>query len=296
MSKIEQSSNSPNSKKNLAKKEKSKEQKKKGKVIGIISIKGGVGKTTTVSNLGALLASELGKKVLIVDANFSAPNLALHLGFINPEITLSDVMLDKVDVKDAIYEHDIGFHMLPTALLHRKVNPFKLRSKLNKLKDYYDVILIDSSPTLNEEMLSTIVASDQLLVITSPDLPTLSCTMHAVKVAKRKKTPITGVIINKVRNKKFELTTDEIQDSTGVPVVAVLPDDIRVIEALANSTPASVFSPRKNFAIEYRKLAASLVGEEYKDQRLLSRVKEFLAPDRSSPVVNRSVLAEESKR
>ncbi len=280
----------------MSKKEKSKEQKKKGKVIGIISIKGGVGKTTTVSNLGALLASELGKKVLIVDANFSAPNLALHLGFINPEITLSDVMLDKVDVKEAIYEHDIGFHMLPTALLHRKVNPFKLRSKLNKLKDYYDVILIDSSPTLNEEMLSTIVASDQLLVITSPDLPTLSCTMHAVKVAKRKKTPITGVIINKVRNKKFELTTDEIQDSTGVPVVAVLPDDIRIIEALANSTPASMFSPRKNFAVEYRKLAASLVGEEYKDPRLLSRVKEFLAPDTSSPVINRSVLAEESKR
>jgi len=280
----------------MSKKEKGKEQKKKGKVVGIISIKGGVGKTTTVSNLGAVLASELGRKVLIVDANFSAPNLALHLGFINPEITLSDVMLDKVDVKEAIYEHDIGFHMLPTALLHRKVNPFKLRSKLNKLKDYYDIILIDSSPTLNEEMLSTIIASDQLLVITSPDIPTLSCTMHAVKVAKRKKTHITGVIINKVRNKKFELTTNEIQDSTGVPVVAVLPDDIKVMEALANSTPASVFSPRKNFAVEYRKLAASLVGEEYKDKRLLSRLREFLAPDTSAPVMNRSALAGESKR
>jgi MinD-like ATPase involved in chromosome partitioning or flagellar assembly len=47
----------------------------KGKIIGIISIKGGVGKTTAVSNLGAVLANEFGKKVLLVDANFTAPNL-----------------------------------------------------------------------------------------------------------------------------------------------------------------------------------------------------------------------------
>jgi len=50
-----------------------------GKTIGIISIKGGVGKTTTVSALGAALANEFDKKVLLIDANFSAPNLALHL-------------------------------------------------------------------------------------------------------------------------------------------------------------------------------------------------------------------------
>lgn len=272
-------------------------KKEKGKIIGVISIKGGVGKTTTVSNLGALLANKFGKKVLIVDANFSAPNLALHLGFINPETTLADVLMDRVDVKEAIYEHDLGFHMLPTALVHRKLNPFKLRSKINKLREYYDVILIDSSPTLNEEMLSTIVASDSLLVVTSPDLPTLSCTMHAVKVAKRKKTPIAGMIINKVRKKNFELTTDEIQESTGVPVVAVLPDDVRVLEALARSTPASVFSPKKNFAVEYHQLAASIIGEEYADNRLVSKVKNFLAPDNSLQSINRAVLKEkESKR
>jgi MinD-like ATPase involved in chromosome partitioning or flagellar assembly len=268
----------------------------KGKIVGIIAIKGGVGKTTTVSNLGALLANEFGKKVLIVDANFSAPNLALHLGFINPGTTLSDVLLDRVDVKEAIYEHQLGFHMIPTALLHRKVNPFKLRNKINKLREYYDIILLDSSPTLNEEMLSTIIASDKLFVVTSPDLPTLSCTMHAVRVAKRKKTPIAGIIINKVRKKRFELTPEEVQDTTDVPVVAVLPEDIRVLEALALSTPASVFSPKRDFAVEYKKLAASIIGEEYDDKRLLKRLKEFLAPGKSTLSANRSALAEESKR
>ena len=266
------------------------EKKPKGKIIGVISIKGGVGKTTTVSSIGALLAKEFGKRVLIIDANFSAPNLALHMGFINPELTLSDVMMDRVEAKEAIYEHDIGFHLLPTALLHRKVNPFKLRNKINKLRQEYDVILIDSSPTLNEEMLSTIVASDSLLVVTSPDLPTLSCTMHAVKVAKRKKTPIAGLIINKVRNRRFEISTREIEESTGVPVLAVLPDDVNVVEALAKSTPASVFTPKRDFAVEYKKLAASIIGEEYRDTRFMKRVKEFLVPDPSLQSMKRASM------
>ena len=46
-----------------------------GKVLGVISIKGGVGKTTLVSNLGASLANDFKKKVLLIDANFNAPNL-----------------------------------------------------------------------------------------------------------------------------------------------------------------------------------------------------------------------------
>jgi septum site-determining protein MinD len=277
-------------------KTKKNQDSEKGKIIGIISVKGGVGKTTTVANLGALLANKFGKRVLIVDANFSSPNLALHLGFINPDTTLSDVLLDKADVRDAVYEHELGFHLLPTALLPKKLNPFKLRNKINKLRSYYDFILVDSSPTLNDEMLSTILASDDLLVITSPDLPTLSCTMHAVRVAKRKRTPISGLIINKVRNKKFELTTEEVQENAGVPVVAVLPDDSKVLEAMAFSTPASIFSPNKEFAVEYHKLAASIVGEEYKDPRIIKKLRNMVFPDISAQSINRAVLINSSRK
>ena len=90
------------------------------KTIGIISIKGGVGKTTAVSNLGAVLANEFKKKVLLVDANFSAPNLGLHLGIVNPENTLHDVMDNKVSVHEAIKKHDDGFHVLPASLVYKK--------------------------------------------------------------------------------------------------------------------------------------------------------------------------------
>ena len=74
-----------------------------GKIIGIISIKGGVGKTSVVIALGAAMANEFDKKVLLVDGNFSAPNLALHLGLINPEITLHHVLNNRANAENAIY-------------------------------------------------------------------------------------------------------------------------------------------------------------------------------------------------
>ena len=55
-----------------------------GKIIGVLSLKGGVGKTSSVVSLGAAL-SHFGKRVLLVDANFSTPNLGIHLDVVNPE-------------------------------------------------------------------------------------------------------------------------------------------------------------------------------------------------------------------
>lgn len=264
-----------------------------GKTVGVISIKGGVGKTTAVSNLGAVLANEFGKKVLLVDANYSAPNLGLHLGIVNPEKTLHDVMRDNIPVSQAIHPHELGFHVLPASLTGRKLNAFKLKEKIKGLKNNYDVILIDSSPNLNEEMLSTMIASDELLVVSSPDYPTLSCTMHAVKVAKRRKTPITGIILNKSRNKKFELNIKDIEDSTGVPVIGIVPDDVKVLEALAEMKPAAIKHPKRDVSVEYKKLAASIIGEEYVDKRLGSKIKNFLLTDKDAERVriNRLVVA-----
>ena len=266
----------------------------KGKIVGIISIKGGVGKTTTVSNLGAVLAKDFKKKVLLVDANFSAPNLGLHLGLVDPNPSLREVMHGKADVTEAIYSHELGFDVLPTALLGSRVQPFKLRSKISKLKSFYDVILIDSSPTLNEEILSTMIASDRLLVVSSPDHPTMSCTMHAIRVAMKKKTPIMGLVLNKVRNKKFEINIRDVQETTGVPVLAVLNDDIKVLEALAHTIPASTHAPKRNFAHEYRHLAATIVGETYEDSRIWQKMRKLVA-GHTIPELNRKILLDLEK-
>ncbi|MBW3018350.1 AAA family ATPase [Candidatus Woesearchaeota archaeon] len=264
-----------------------------GKIIGVISIKGGVGKTTTVSNLGAVFHKVFGKKTLIVDANFTAPNLALHLGLVDPETTIHDVMQNKADISEAIYEHEFGFHIIPASLLNVKVNPFKLKEKIQKMRSTYDVILIDSSPNLTGEILATMLASDELLVVTAPDYPTLSCTMNAIKVAKSKKAPITGLILNRTRGKHYELSIHDIEDATGVPVLAVLPDDHKVSEALANTIPAALHSPMREVSYEYKKLAASLLGENFEDKRILPKITRLFKKNYGKHEINREVIRSE---
>jgi septum site-determining protein MinD len=264
-----------------------------GKIIGIIAIKGGVGKTTTTLNLGAVLARDFKKKVLLVDANFSAPNLALHLGIADPETTIHQVINTRADIIDAIHKYEENLHLVPGSLVGKKINPFLLKDKLKKIKEDYDIILLDSSPALNEEILSTMIAADKLFVVTSPDYPTLSTTMRAIRIAKQRKTPIAGLIMNKVRNKKFELTLQDIEEAAGVPVVAMIPEDIKILEALSKTKHIVEHAPNRDIAHEYRKLAASIIGEEYKDTRIKTRIKNFFSKDMPKDEVNRIQLKEE---
>jgi septum site-determining protein MinD len=267
----------------------------KGKTIGIISLKGGVGKTTTVANLGAVLAKEFGQNVLLVDANFGAPNLGLHLGIVEPKKTIHHVLSNKADVDEAIHAHKAGFHVMPASFIGRKVNPFLLKKTVGPLKRYYDTILIDSSPNLNEEMLATMVASDELLVVTSPDYPTLSTTLRAVKIAKQKKTPITGLIINKVRGKKFELSLAEIEEAAGVPVLSVLSDSTDVLESVSKATPLSVYKENADMPVELKKLASSLIGQDYEDNRLSKKLKNMFKRGPDKDHMNREILRNERR-
>lgn len=263
---------------------------RRARIIGFISIKGGVGKTTAVANLGFVLAKEFKKKVLVVDGNFSGPNLALHLGFTRPEKTLHHVLADGLPLNKAIYEHNSGLHILPGSLFSDKIDASKFYQHIASLRGQYDVILIDSSPALNQEMLATIMASDELFVLTTPDYVTLASTLHAINVARQKKTYISGIVINKIRGKKFELDLHAVQDATKVPVVSVLYDDEAVMRALAKGKPVSFFRAGNNVSVEYKKLAAALVGERYIDKRLKARVAGLFTKKLSQDEINRAIV------
>ena len=241
-----------------------------GKTIGIVSLKGGVGKTTTTVALGSAIAN-LGKKVLLVDANFSAPNLGLHLNIIDPEITLHHVLNKQAHIHQAIQTLD-NFDVLPCSVFGSfDINPLKLKENLGLIKKKYDYILIDSSPALNDETLATILASDELFIVTTPDIPTLSTTIKAVNIARKRGTIINGLILNKVYNKKFEVPLKSIEESSETPVIAVIPHDIRVPESLSRFTSYVNFAPKSIGSSEYNKLAQVLTGE-----KKMSKLRRFL--------------------
>ena len=243
------------------------------KVFGVIALKGGVGKTSVSANLGAAIASEFNKKVLIVDANFNTPHLGLHLGIVNPKFSLNAALNNQYSIFEAIYQHPLGFHVIPGSIAQKQTNHLVLKEKLEPLKKIYDYIIIDSSPSLNDEMYATMAASDDLIVVSSPDFPTLSATLQAIKIAKKKDAPIKGIVINKIRKKRFELSSKDISKASGVDVLASIPDDVSVLAALSEMQPIIAFKPMNEVSIAFKKLAGSLIGERYKAPKLFARAK-----------------------
>jgi len=234
-------------------------RKRMVEVISLISIKGGVGKTTLSSCLASDLARTYGKKVLLIDANYSAPNLGFHMNIIRPEKTIHDVLAGKARVESAIYGR-YGVDVIPGAANYRgSVNFLKLRDKISRIKGKYDFVVIDSSPSLNDELLSAMLASDYLFVVTTPDYPTLSCSLRAAYHAKQRGKPIAGIIINRTKKSNYELDMDDIEKSLGIPVVASMPEDEGQTRALYYRIPVSLMK-KKGISKEIKNLNSAIVG------------------------------------
>src|SRR3989344_259556 len=230
------------------------------KTIGVISIKGGVGKTTISTSLAADLANHYQKKVLLIDANYSAPNLGLHMDIVTPEKTIHQVLDHKTRLQNSIHKK-FGVDVIPGNYVYNpQLNYLKLKDMIKRAKENYDFVILDSSPSLNDEILSTILASDNLFVVTTPDYPTLSCSITAAKLAKQRGTPISGIIVNKIREPGYEITLKEIEDEIDIPVVARIPDDKTAIRSLFMRIPIPVYNRHSRFAKEISRLNAALTN------------------------------------
>ncbi|MEK6889107.1 MAG: MinD/ParA family protein [Nanoarchaeota archaeon] len=257
------------------------------KVIGIISVKGGVGKTTVASSMAVDLVNYYGKKVLLVDANYSAPNLGLHMDITNPESSIQEVLSGDAHFKSAIHNR-YGVDVIPgDAFFQGSYNPLKLRDKLQRVKNEYDFVILDSSPNLNEEILSTMLSSDALFVVATGDYPTLTCSLQAAKLAKQRGRPIAGLILNKVRDPAYELSVKDIEEATGINIVARIPDERNHVRSVFTRIPMSLYKRNSKFSKEINALNSAITGEK-QSLSILDIIKNNFSREN----VNRQLLRE----
>jgi septum site-determining protein MinD len=242
------------------------------RVISIIGGKGGIGKTTLTSNLAAAL-TQLGNDVVAIDANLTTPNLGLHLGMHLAPNTLHDVLKGETKLSNATYPHEMGFKVIPASMSVedlKDVDVGKLPEVTLSLLGKSDFVIYDSAAGLGREAMSSIAAADEILVITNPDLPAVTDALKTVKIAESLNKKILGVVVNKVRGKVYELGKEEISEMIGYPVLVEIPEDKKVLEAIAVKSPIVNYEPNSPAAIEIRKLADILCGKTV-EQRLKPR-------------------------
>jgi septum site-determining protein MinD len=239
---------------------------KKTSIVGIVSVKGGVGKTSVTSNLGAVLANCYNREVLLIDANFSAPNLAMHLGLVDPEHCIQDVLDGKKHVFATIHDFEKTFHYVPARYSSKRAKWSNFKRKVKALKGKYDYILLDASPA--GEIQATIDASDSILVVLSPDFPTVSTTIKTIKLIEKSRKPILGLVLNRVHRKRFELTQQEIEETLGYPVLVGLPEDKKMMKSLHNMRPFTLSYPGKKLTRKYKELGSKVTGDVLKSNWL----------------------------
>lgn len=250
------------------------------KVLAVVSGKGGVGKTTLTVNL-AMALQQLGKNVLIVDSNFTTPNVSLHLGMHKARNTLHDVLSGKVKLDDAVYMHtNTGLRIIPSGIStsHLKTKfKKKFSNTILNLIGATDVVLIDAAAGLGKDVKEVIESADEVILVTSPDMPSLTDALRTISVAKELGVKTVGVIVNRVTGKNFEIHPKNVQEFLEAPVIGVIPEDHSVKQAISLNYPVVYSHPDSIASKQIKRIASKLANKPYfeREKGIIQRVLDF---------------------
>lgn len=250
-----------------------------GKVIAIANQKGGVGKTTTAINLAASLAV-LERKVLIIDSDPQA-NTTSGLNF-SPEDdqkrTLYEVLIGALDIRDALIQTEMnGLHMIPSHinLVGAEIEMLKfegresvMRNAIAKIKNDYDYIIIDCSPSLGLITVNALTAADSVIIPVQPEffalegLGKLLQTIRLVQNGLNGRLGIEGFVVTMFdgRTKVHTQVVGELREHFGDMVFkTIIQRNIRLSEAPSHGKPIILYDVMSNGTTNYLNLAKEVL-------------------------------------
>ena len=253
-----------------------------GKIIAIANQKGGVGKTTTAINLAASLAV-LEKKVLIIDADPQA-NTTSGLNF-SPENdqkrTLYEVMIGKIDVRDALIQTEIAnLHMIPShinlvgaelELVEAADRESRIKNALAPIRDNYDYIIIDCSPSLGLITINSLTASDSVMIPVQPEffalegLGKLLQTIRLVQAGPNQSLTIEGFVVTMFdgRTNLSQAVVQDVRNFFGPAMYhTIIPRNVRLAEAPSFGKPIIDYDPKAQGAKAYQEFTKEFLARE----------------------------------
>jgi len=243
------------------------------KIITVTSGKGGVGKSNFVVNLAILLQNK-GKKVLIFDADLGMGNDDVLMG-LYPKYNIFDIIFTGLEIKDIIITGTNGVDLIPAGSALSKAQELEEDQKklfIEKLEmlDEYDYILMDTGAGVNKDVLSFIAASEELIIVTTPEPTSLTDGYSLIKATDHYNLKTKAkIIVNKAFTKEEgEETYNKFNRAVtkflkiDVEYLGCILEDKKLVQSVKQQKPFVVLYPNCDASKDVEKIAGKLLGQE----------------------------------
>ncbi|MEA2722124.1 MAG: septum site-determining protein MinD [Candidatus Eremiobacteraeota bacterium] len=235
--------------------------------IVLTSGKGGVGKTTTTANLGAVLAKR-GHRVILVDADIGLRNLDLVLG-VEKRIVfdLVEVVEGRCQVRQALIKDKRldNLSILPAAQTRDKtaVTELQFAKLIEQLGEMCDYVLIDCPAGIEHGFRNAIAGASEAIVVTTPEVSAIRDADRVIGKLHERGLPL-RLIVNRLRPEMVRtgdmLSVEDVTDILSAELLGIIPDDEEVIDTTNKGEPI-VLQTESRLAVIYDKIARRLEGE-----------------------------------
>ncbi len=236
-------------------------------VIKISSQKGGVGKTTMAVNLSAAL-QEMGSNVLLVDFDIANPSVGFHLGIEGQNLGVQNILLKGAKPEDVIIPHaPTGLHVIPGNMTYPLKEPSAQNIKVffTKLKRLnYDYLIFDTAPGFFLPEFSA--ECNEAIIIATPELSSCVSSVRLSNIYKKHGLK-SQLLINRIRNKRYELHPAEIEETFGSKALGLIPEDETVPKSIAMHVPAYILNRKSIFSRSVYDTAHFFPSNGYNSER-----------------------------
>lgn len=237
----------------------------RGECVGVVSGKGGTGKTSFTAGAGAALA-QLGQKVLCVDCDVGLRNLDLAVGLTDGVVmNFADAALGRCTLEDAVISHPRipGLYLLNAPPGGGEpVTEDQMRALVRQIRKRFDFCLLDAPAGLGYGFRLATCAANHAVVIAGLDPPSLRDAQRTAMELEE----ISSVflVVSRIRRRllaHMRTTIDDAMDSAGLPLLGLVPEDEAVSLALVNGALVALSYPKSKAAAAYRNIALRLTGK-----------------------------------
>lgn len=239
-----------------------------GEVIVITSGKGGVGKTTTVANIGTGLAM-LNRKTAVVDTDIGLRNLDVVLGLENRIVyNLVDVVNGSCRLNQALIRdrRHPGLFLLPSAQTKDKsaVSPEQMIKLTEELKEEFDYVLLDCPAGIEQGFRNAVAGAERALVVTTPEVSAIRDADRIIGLLEADGLRNIQLIVNRLRPDMIArgdmMSVDDVTEILTADLIGTIPDDEQIVVAANQGEPLSgKNSPAED---EYRNICRRILGED----------------------------------